>query len=93
MLGKMLMHGLLAAALIGATAAVYAQAKDNGYLQPDAVAQQAGTGEDAQVATGGEPREGIAAKLQRDGWLDGGHDRKHSDHHRDRRHHDGEGDA
>lgn len=32
MLGKMLVHGLAAAILIGSAAAVYAQARDNGYL-------------------------------------------------------------
>ncbi len=41
MLWKMLVHGLLAAILIGSAAAVYAQAKDNGYLSP--VAPQAAT--------------------------------------------------
>lgn len=42
MLGKMMIHGLVAAILIGGAAAVYAQARadgptaqsDNGYLQP-----------------------------------------------------------
>lgn len=34
MLGKMLIHGLVAAAVIGSAAAVYAQTKDNGYLSP-----------------------------------------------------------
>lgn len=42
MLGKMMIHGIVAAILIGGAAAVYAQAKadrtvaqsDNGYLQP-----------------------------------------------------------
>lgn len=37
MLGKMLIHGLVAAAVIGSAAAVFAQAKDNGYLKPDAL--------------------------------------------------------
>jgi hypothetical protein len=32
MLAKMVIHGLVAAILIGGAAAVYAQAKDNGYL-------------------------------------------------------------
>ena len=32
MLGKMMMHGLVMAILVGGAAAVYAQAKDNGYL-------------------------------------------------------------
>ena len=36
MLWKMLVHGLLAAILIGSAAAVYAQAKDTGYLSPTA---------------------------------------------------------
>lgn len=36
MLGKMLIHGLVAAAVVGSAAAVYAQVKDNGYLTPQA---------------------------------------------------------
>lgn len=41
MLGKMLIHGFVAAAIVGSTAAVYAQAKDNGYLSPQAAAPKA----------------------------------------------------
>jgi hypothetical protein len=40
MLGKMLIHGLVAAAILGSAAAVYAQVKDNGYLAPAATADQ-----------------------------------------------------
>lgn len=36
MLGKMLVHGFAAAILIGSAATVYAQARDNGTLSPDA---------------------------------------------------------
>ncbi len=36
MLWKMLIHGLLAAILIGSAAAVYAETKDNGYLSSTA---------------------------------------------------------
>lgn len=93
MLGKMLIHGLLAAALIGSAAAVYAQSADNGYLKPDAVAPQASAGKDAKTAAGGERAEGVTAKpQQRDGWLSAEHGRKKSDHHGDRRHHDDEDD-
>lgn len=93
MLGKMLLHGLLGAVLIGSAAAVYAQSQDNGYLKPDAVAPQARTGEDAKAAAvGGQRSEGVVAKMQRDGWLSGEHDRKKSGHHGDRRHHDDEDD-
>lgn len=41
MLGKMMMHGLVVAILVGGAAAVYAQAKDNGYLS--AAPAKAGT--------------------------------------------------
>ena len=41
MLGKMMVHGLVAAILVGGAAAVYAQAKDNGYLS--AAPAKAGT--------------------------------------------------
>lgn len=41
MLGKMMMHGLVVAILVGGAAAVYAQVKDNGYLS--AVPAKAGT--------------------------------------------------
>lgn len=37
MLGRMLIHGLVAAVLVGSAAAVYAQAKDNGYPAPDTI--------------------------------------------------------
>lgn len=92
MLGKMLIHGLLTAALIGSAAAVYAQAQDNGYLKPDAVVPQARTGENASAAKGGERGEGVTARLQRDGWLSAERDHKKSDHHGDRRLHDDEDD-
>ncbi|NQV99404.1 MAG: hypothetical protein HQ483_06885 [Rhodospirillales bacterium] len=35
MLKKMIIHGLVAAALIGAAAAVYAQSREGGYLLPN----------------------------------------------------------
>lgn len=41
MLGKMLVHGLAAAILIGSAAAVYAQVEDEGFLSPGAAAGRA----------------------------------------------------
>ena len=41
MLGRMMVHGLVVAILVGGAAAVYAQAKDNGYLS--AAPAKAGT--------------------------------------------------
>lgn len=49
MLGKMLVHGLAAALLIGSAAAVYAQTKDNGALATPAPTQAA-----PAVAQGGD---------------------------------------
>lgn len=51
MLGKMLIHGLLAAALIGSAAAVYAQAKDNPGWSAAATPEQ---GKDPAVAQSGD---------------------------------------
>lgn len=90
MLGKMLIHGLVAAALIGSAAAVYAQAKDNGYLKPDAVQAQAAA-DKPQLKTGDKPAAAngyLAADSVR------GHDGKHAkkEHHREGRHHDDDDD-
>lgn len=50
MLGKMIAHGLVAAALIGSAAAVYAQAKeDNDYLSPAPAAPSAPSGKSANT--------------------------------------------
>lgn len=91
MLGKMMIHGLVAAILIGGAAAVYAQAgaggtaapAGNGYLQP-------GTGDVRSDAarTDKESRK-HADKLerhdgQRDGQRDGQHDERRTG--RDQRH-------
>lgn len=57
MLRKMIIHGLLAAVLIGSAAAVYAQAKvDNGYLSPASAAPSvpSGTSPNSSVAKAGE---------------------------------------
>lgn len=65
MLGKMMMHGLVVAILVGGAAAVYAQAKDNGYLS----AAPAKTGTD----------DGTAARSD-NGYLSPGNDvRTHRD--------------
>ncbi|MDP1753063.1 MAG: hypothetical protein Q8L22_26720 [Reyranella sp.] len=44
MLGKMMIHGLVAAILIGGAAAVYAQASDNGYLSATPVQTRSDSG-------------------------------------------------
>lgn len=83
MLGKMLIHGLVAAALIGSAAAAYAQAKDNGYLPAPAPAVQSAK-PDAAKADNGYLRP-AAADLR--GRHDDHHDRAvRSD--RDRERHD-----
>ncbi len=79
MLGKMLIHGLLAAAVIGSAAAVYAQSKANGYLAPDATPDQR---QEAVADTGNgyvRPTEGHFSR--RDGEARSDH---RSERHRDR---------
>jgi hypothetical protein len=50
MLGKMLIHGLVAAAIVGGTAAVYSQITDNGTPSPQ-IAQAESAGQSNVVAT------------------------------------------
>ncbi len=80
MLWKMLIHGLLAAILIGSAAAVYAQAKDTGYLsQTTPQAGTAGTADGYVRAAAAEARkDGEGTKRSRDGRDD---DRDHDDDH------------
>jgi hypothetical protein len=84
MLWKMLVHGLLAAILIGSAAAVYAQAKDTGHLSQ--TAPQAGTGTagtaDGYVrpAAAEARKDGERNKHSRDDRDD---DRDHDDDHDD----------
>ncbi len=78
MLGKMLIHGLVAATVIGSAAAVYAQAKDNGYLSPATTAEQqrgfvaetnSGTLRPAEANVGGregERRQGVRSERHRE---------------------------
>lgn len=42
MLGKMIIHGLVAAAIVGGTAAVYSQVTDNGAPSPQIAQTEAG---------------------------------------------------
>lgn len=91
MLGKMLIHGLVAAALVGSAAAVYAQAKDNGYLSPDAVSSS--VGQEAKAVAGrtvaAAPGAGDTASRRDDGYIrDRKHDRGHEREHDKRRGHD-----
>lgn len=87
MLGKMLVHGLAAAILIGSAAAVYAQAEDNGSLSPDApvpaVSGKADDRADARAANGylrpdERPRFG-ADDRERRGKSERDHDRHHDE--------------
>lgn len=50
MLGKMLVHGLVAAAIVGGTAAVYAQSKDNGTPFPQVAQTEAAGRSDITAA-------------------------------------------
>lgn len=106
MLGKMLIHGAVAAALIGSAAAVYAQARDNGYLPaPQALqaekAPQALQAEKAPLAL----QKAIPAARSDNGYLrpgaadlrgdrDDHHDRgeRGRERHDGRRGHDGDDD-
>jgi hypothetical protein len=86
MLGKMLIHGLVAAAVIGSAAAVFAQAKDNGYLKPDAVLAQPAQAAVAPAKTG--------AQRADNGYLVAGRDASEQalrDHHHKKSEHRGEG--
>ncbi len=81
MLGKMLIHGLLAAALIGSAAAVYAQAGD---VTQDAQGQpQAKVG-----ATEPDKAQADNGYLRPTAFWSGDHDRKrgHDRHDRKRKH-------
>ncbi|HLO74829.1 MAG TPA: hypothetical protein VK196_00055 [Magnetospirillum sp.] len=92
MLGKMLIHGLVAAAIIGSAAAVYAQAKDNGYLKPEAV--QARSAQAPAQTNAVERAQGGAAADDRGYIVDRDQNRgKKSEHrHEGRRHHDDDDD-
>lgn len=92
MLGKMLIHGLVGAAMIASAAAVYAQAKDNGYLKPDMVqalgiqpAKPAATGEYLSQRGDGYDR-GPSVHRERE------HGKKADHRHEGRRHHDDDDD-
>jgi hypothetical protein len=86
MLGKMFIHGLVAAILIGSAAAVYAQSKDNGYLSPASAP--------AATSVKADPRPAATGYVRPEGGVvrdrDGKHERKDKrDHERGHdRHHD-----
>jgi len=52
MLGKMMMNGLVVAILVGGAAAVYAQARDNGYLSTAPAKARTDTGTVARSDNG-----------------------------------------
>lgn len=91
MLGKMLIHGLVGAAVIGSAAAVFAQAKDNGYLKPDALPiavtdKAKPAGEQRAVGTGAAKDNGYVLDRDR------GREHKKHEHRREGRHHDDDDD-
>lgn len=85
MLGKMMIHGLVAAILIGGAAAVYAQARDtatpvqadNGYLRPTA---DGGHGDGYRDRDGHRDRNGDTHRIRSERRADD------HDHDRDGRH-------
>ncbi|MGE5548675.1 MAG: hypothetical protein ACM33T_17350 [Solirubrobacterales bacterium] len=91
MLGKMIIHGLIAATLIGSAAAVYAQAaRDTGYLSP--------TGPSAPTQTSANPdkdngylRPAMRSEREHDrerGWSRSEHsERRHDGREHERRKH------
>jgi len=84
MLGKMMIHGLVAAILIGGAAAVYAQAKadgavapaGNGYLQPgtDGARTDGTRADGTRTDRDGHKK---AARSERHAEGRGGHDKQH----------------
>ena len=78
MLKKMIIHGLVAAALIGTAAAVYAEGRHSGYLSPDAASTSA-----ADIDT---------RQLESRGYLSdsGQRNERHESFFEDREHHDEE---
>lgn len=91
MLGKMLIHGLVAAAILGSAAAVYAQVKDNGYLVPAATADQR-KGAVADIGNGYlRPTDGNV-RGREDERRHGVHSERHREGHDRKRDHDDDDD-
>lgn len=82
MLGKMLVHGLMAAALVGSAAAVYAQAQDSGSPPPDATPAMPAEAEAAAMPDNGYLRPILAEGSRRHGERDR-HDRRRERDHDD----------
>jgi hypothetical protein len=86
MLGKMLLHGLATAILIGSAAAVFAQTRDNGYLPAPAAAAPAAA---AQISDRGDRPADERGYIRRDRDDRGERSGKSERHHERRdRHHD-----
>lgn len=83
MLGKMLIHGLVAAALVGGAAAVYAQARDTGYLSPGTAPAASQTKETADALPGDRN-----ARPAFDNFRSRDDDRRHERKYDRRSHHD-----
>ncbi|TAN61509.1 MAG: hypothetical protein EPN20_12335 [Magnetospirillum sp.] len=84
MLGKMLIHGLIAATLIGSAAAVYAQGKDNGYLP--STAKPAAVSGKLEAPPAGKEADGYVRPSRDDKRERSGKAERH--HERHDRHHD-----
>jgi len=80
MLGKMIIHGLVAATMIGAAAAVYAQTRNDGYASPAP----------SQISRAASPDKAADDGYMRPtGFRFGDHDRDDDDHeHETRRDHE-----
>lgn len=91
MLGKMIVQGLVAAAIIGSAAAVYAQAKDDGILTPKP-AQATGVAPAARDGGDGYLRPAEARTRQRDERGTAIASDRHRDHHGRGRDHDDDDD-
>jgi hypothetical protein len=79
MLGKMLIHGLVAAVILGSAAAVYAQIKDNGYLAPAATP-------DRKTESGADIGNGALRPTEAN--VHGREDERHRERHDRKRDHD-----
>lgn len=92
MLGKMLIHGLVAAAILGSAAAVYAQVKDTGNLAPAAIPEQ------RKDVVASEPGDGylrptdLNVRVREDERRHGVRSERHRERHDRKRDHDDDDD-
>lgn len=79
MLGKMMMHGLVVAILIGGAAAVYAQAKDNGYLSAAPAKADTDNGAIARSDNGYLPQTNNDVRSDKDGGRHAAKQERHAE--------------